>query len=166
MLGFLGLHLMATGWGGWERQRSDSIVPAAAPPPPGRWLQWCMLLVIASVLYVMLDSSDRVPSMAPSRKMANATYCLWVFLHNVSILLLLELIDFMYEEDSPPTLSKAVNKNQLVVFLIANQLTGVVNLSMRTVYVDDVRSSMVVVLVYMGCVSLVAWLLRHRRIKL
>ena len=183
-LGFLGLHLMAVGWGGWERQKSNThekkltsnVLAAPKVTTKKSWFpfkylvairtQWCILLLVAAVLYVMLQFSEHTPSLAPSRKMANATYCLWVFLHNVSILGFLEMIDFMYDATAPPTLSTAVNKNQLVVFLIANQITGAVNLSMRTVYVDDARSSMAVVLMYMGCVSLVAWVLRHRRIKL
>merc|ERR1712072_941352 len=100
--------------------------------------------------------------------MANMTYCIWVFIHNIFILIVLEEIDiwrmkkkkknqngvkdeskddlndkngkddgYNKKEVTASILVAAINKNQLVIFMIANPITGIINLSMRTIYIYD-----------------------------
>lgn len=58
-----------------------------------------------------------------------------------------------------------MNKNGLVVFLAANLLTGLVNVSMETMYASAWLSMGVLMLYSLG-VSWVAWVLKGRRIKI
>ncbi|KAF8607314.1 hypothetical protein BDV93DRAFT_488337 [Ceratobasidium sp. AG-I] len=57
----------------------------------------------------------------------------------------------------------AINLNGLALFLVANVATGLVNLSMQTMYASD-GDAMVVLLGYSFAFSLCAWLLRGRRL--
>jgi len=59
---------------------------------------------------------------------------------------------------------EAINANGLAVFLVANLLTGLVNLSMQTMHMDDARS-MVVLVGYSAAVCAVAWMGRGLKVK-
>jgi len=62
-----------------------------------------------------------------------------------------------------PALLGAINRNSLAVFLLANVATGVVNLSMETMYASDGRA-MGVLCVYAFGVCAVAWAVRGQRV--
>ncbi|KAH9903179.1 GWT1-domain-containing protein [Cubamyces lactineus] len=64
---------------------------------------------------------------------------------------------------SAPALLEAINKNGLVLFLLANVMTGLINLSMQTMYMSD-WSAMLVLSLYAFAISAVAWTCRHRRL--
>ncbi|KAF8221827.1 GWT1-domain-containing protein [Tricholoma matsutake] len=64
---------------------------------------------------------------------------------------------------NPPDLLEAFNKNGLPLFLLANIATGLVNLTISTMYTSDFLA-MVVLSVYAFGMCAVAWLLRGRRI--
>ncbi|KAI0764344.1 GWT1-domain-containing protein [Trametes elegans] len=64
---------------------------------------------------------------------------------------------------SAPALLEAVNKNGLVLFLLANVATGLINLSLQTMYMSD-TSAMVVLSLYCFGISAIAWSCRHRRL--
>ncbi|KAI9068191.1 hypothetical protein FKP32DRAFT_1562231 [Trametes sanguinea] len=64
---------------------------------------------------------------------------------------------------SAPPLLDAINKNGLVLFLLANVMTGLINLSMQTMYMSD-SSAMFVISSYALAISAVAWACRHRRL--
>ncbi|KAG0362616.1 GWT1-domain-containing protein [Gamsiella multidivaricata] len=55
-----------------------------------------------------------------------------------------------------PPLLEAVNKNGLAVFLVANVLTGLVNLTVQTLYTPDAQAVAILV-AYMFTVSALAW---------
>ncbi|TEB32745.1 GWT1-domain-containing protein [Coprinellus micaceus] len=59
-------------------------------------------------------------------------------------------------EGNPPELLEAINKHGLALFLVANVLTGLINLSMKTMYMSD-AASMIVLSAYSMVVSAVAW---------
>ncbi|KAL7284819.1 hypothetical protein ACG7TL_002129 [Trametes sanguinea] len=67
------------------------------------------------------------------------------------------------EGGSAPALLEAINKNGLVLFLLANVMTGLINLSMQTMYMSD-SSAMFVISLYALAISAVAWNCRHRRL--
>jgi len=93
---------------------------------------------------------------------------LWTVAYNASYLtgyLALELFLFSPADRPCPPLLDAVNKNGLVVFLVANLLTGLVNVSFQTMYAGPTKS-MVILAGYTGLVCVFAWLLRGVRIKL
>lgn len=58
-----------------------------------------------------------------------------------------------------------MNKNGLAVFLAANLLTGLVNVSMETMYAPA-WLSMGVLMLYSLAVSCVGWVLKGRSIKI
>ncbi|KAH9934551.1 GWT1-domain-containing protein [Epithele typhae] len=64
---------------------------------------------------------------------------------------------------SAPPLLEAVNKNGLVLFLLANVTTGLVNLSMQTMYMSD-WAAMMVLTAYSFGIGAVAWTCRHRKL--
>jgi len=62
-----------------------------------------------------------------------------------------------------PPLLEAINRNSLAVFLLANVATGVINLSMQTMYASDERA-MCVLGVYALSLCAFAWAVRGRRV--
>jgi len=66
-------------------------------------------------------------------------------------------------EGNPPVLLEAINRNGLVLFLIANVATGLINLSIPTMYLSD-WWAMLVLAVYSCGICVVAWNCRGRRI--
>ncbi|KAF9581694.1 Glucosaminyl phosphatidylinositol (GlcN-PI) nositol acylation protein [Lunasporangiospora selenospora] len=55
-----------------------------------------------------------------------------------------------------PTLIEAVNRNGLAVFLVANVLTGLVNLSIKTLYTQNYHA-LAILTGYMALVTTIAW---------
>ncbi|RDX41287.1 hypothetical protein OH76DRAFT_1561669 [Lentinus brumalis] len=64
---------------------------------------------------------------------------------------------------SAPPLLEAVNKNGLVLFLLANVATGLINLSMQTMYMSD-WAALLVLTAYSFGLSAVGWACRHRKV--
>ncbi|KAG6851347.1 hypothetical protein H0H93_005745 [Arthromyces matolae] len=123
-----------------------------------------------------------------SRRMVNFQYILWVAAFNTSLILGYLLLDICFHPsrsiysqlsklkvppsklDSSqqpisraPPLLEAINKNGLVLFLVANVATGVVNLMIPTMYTSDLWA-MVILGVYTIVLSLFAWIFRNRRL--
>lgn len=97
----------------------------------------------------------------PCRRTANGSYCAWVAGMNVLLLLGYELLG-----GSLPKTYEAVNRNSLAVFLVANVLTGLVNVSIQTVFVTDARISLLLLQFYLAVVILIAWIAREYKLKI
>ncbi|OXG78063.1 GPI-anchored wall transfer protein 1 [Cryptococcus neoformans var. grubii Br795] len=109
-----------------------------------------------------------------SRRLANAPYVFWVAAYNTTFLLGYLLLTHIIpsptsSQTSPsilvPPLLDAMNKNGLAIFLAANLLTGLVNVSMKTMYAPA-WLSMGVLMLYTLTISCVGWILKGRRIKI
>ncbi|WVR07766.1 hypothetical protein IAU60_004809 [Kwoniella sp. DSM 27419] len=100
-----------------------------------------------------------------SRRFANTPYVLFIAAYNTLFLLGYLLLETHLPPHPAHPLLEAINQNGLVVFLVANLGTGIVNLSMRTMYASTFVGVSALV-VYSGGVCLVAWALRGRRIKI
>ncbi|KIK98871.1 hypothetical protein PAXRUDRAFT_133223 [Paxillus rubicundulus Ve08.2h10] len=125
-----------------------------------------------------------------SRMMANLPYILWIVAFNTSFILGYYLLDMLFfptrisklrdlsdpsgkrilREDtetsktkSAPALLEALNKNGLVIFLVANVATGLINLSFPTMYMSS-EKAMLILTGYSFGVSVFAWIFRNRRI--
>ncbi|CAG8820468.1 4292_t:CDS:2, partial [Gigaspora margarita] len=77
-----------------------------------------------------------------SRRIANLSYVFWVIASNTTFLVLFQIVEITFfeywkNERNLPFIIEAVNSNGLAVFLLANLLTGLVNLSIRTLFVND-----------------------------
>lgn len=100
-----------------------------------------------------------------SRRSMSASFIFWVLAHNLSIFLFTWMacsftdIGRGANNDTinPPTF-QAVNNNSLMVFILANLMTGAVNLSMNTLKASNMEA-MVALLFYLFAVGSVALLL-------
>ncbi|KAL9551426.1 hypothetical protein MBANPS3_004270 [Mucor bainieri] len=100
------------------------------------------------------------PEFYVSRRMANLPYIFWVIAFNLTLLSCLVLVESKSQirgSRGPPMLD-AVNINGLFTFLLANVLTGTVNLSIRTLYANDLQSG-VINAAYMLIVTAVPWIM-------
>jgi phosphatidylinositol glycan class W len=121
---------------------------------------------------------------------ANLPYVVWIAAFNTSFLFAYLLVH-MWASSNPtsqssaaPAIFEAFNRNGLVVFLVvrvlsllvchdadvvlsgqANLLTGLVNVSIESMYASD-SVAMVALLLYCGGVVGVAWALRTKRLRL
>ena len=99
-----------------------------------------------------------------SRRSTNAAFCVWVLFLNVAQISAIRTAVSWSSHSTPPPILAAINSNGLLTFVIANLLTGAVNLSMDTFHASNAVAIGVLV-AYMIAVSVVALLLnliKHR----
>ena len=104
------------------------------------------LVMVTFWLLHWVSSSTKIFGITVSRRSTNATFIFWVIAHNVTILLLVWL-SFHFCSKGPinesqtrrdldrainPPIFAAVNRHGLIIFIIANLMTGAVNLSINT----------------------------------
>ncbi|ORX51191.1 hypothetical protein DM01DRAFT_1337251 [Hesseltinella vesiculosa] len=107
-------------------------------------------------------------SLGISRRLANLPYVVWVVAFNVSLLSILVLLDTISSKRAAPALLHYINVNGLATFLFANILTGVVNLTLKTLYAST-DTSMLILCLYMLVVTYFPWFMWTRfqfRLKL
>ena len=120
--------------------------------------------IVSSALYY-LTTSIYALALTSSRRLANLPYTLWITAFNTSQLFLFASIEFLIQPQSSTAVISvtndasrvlaAFNRNGLAVFLLANLLTGLVNLSVDTLDMTDGRAMMVLVM-YAAAVTGVA----------
>lgn len=93
-----------------------------------------------------------------SRRMANMQYVVWIYTICVGGITLVGIVDLISPSPTPRII-EAVNRNQLFVFLVANVLTGLVNLTIDTLNQDDL-SSLMILCCYIITVSVSALLVK------
>ncbi|KAJ2614575.1 Glucosaminyl phosphatidylinositol (GlcN-PI) nositol acylation protein [Coemansia sp. RSA 1365] len=132
--------------------------------------------VTAFISYMLLNF---VLGIAPSRRFANAPYCFWVAGFNTAMLWIFMLIEEDVDSKLPPQLSRtgrpagynapliveAVNMNSLTTFLVANILTGLVNMQIETLLCGTSKA-MIVLTAYMILILLPALLLYRAHLRL
>jgi glucosaminylphosphatidylinositol acyltransferase len=121
----------------------------------------------ATALLYWLSTSIYSLNLTVSRRLANLPYVLWIATFNNAQLALFGLAEaygppFSYNEHNTADLDAAsskimqvFNKNGLVIFLIANLMTGSVNMSVNTLDMSDF-GAMVILLGYATVVTAVA----------
>lgn len=131
-------------------------------------------LVLTSIMWTALfylSTSYHGLNLTVSRRLANLPYFLWVASFNsyhIAIVCAIEALLFpnIYKasnkeeeaqrtRDATSTVLYAFNRNGLAVFLVANLLTGLVNMTMPTLHMGVIQS-MAVLVAYMGTVAGVA----------
>ncbi|GAA5887864.1 hypothetical protein JCM16303_007363 [Sporobolomyces ruberrimus] len=119
-----------------------------------------------------------------SRRLANLPYVLWITAFNTSFLFLYLLVHlaattqfFSSSSNShpiatapasplrAPMIFEAINRNGLVVFLAANLLTGLINVSIESMYATNLAATLLL-LSYCSIVVGIAVILRRQRIKI
>jgi phosphatidylinositol glycan class W len=100
-------------------------------------------LVIAAVGLWIVHAILTIQGIPVSRRTTNATFCVWTLAQSMSMLALLA---FASVKNEVPPIFNAVNRHGLPVFVVANILTGLVNLSMNTLEASDAAAVLVVFL--------------------
>lgn len=123
------------------------------------------------VLYVFTTSHTYGLGLRVSRRLANLPYVIWVAAFNsaqITVYCLVETVTFpaVYlakdatvekkeSEKATSRVTKAFNRNGLVIFLLANLLTGLVNLTLDTLTTEPLVA-MAVLVAYAGLLTAVA----------
>lgn len=110
------------------------------------------LILVTATLWFCFFQAERVLEPA-SRRTCNLTYVLWMLAFNFSMLLLF-VFATAAARVSRIHLVLGVNKHLMSVFLLANVLTGIVNLTMDTLHTTG-EVALVVVALYTASFSLI-----------
>ena len=156
------------------------VLPRSLAPPRGvtaasrratlvlTMAAWSLLWL---ALYVLSTDYTYGADLTVSRRLANLPYVLWVVASNSVLLLAFAAVDVLlfpafyrapdaraegeaYEAATSRVL-RAYNRNGLAVFLLANLLTGLVNMTVRTLHVGSI-GTMGLLGGYMGLLTAVA----------
>ncbi|CAN1235631.1 Uncharacterized protein At4g17910 [Linum perenne] len=126
LIGFWGMYLIGVQLGNFlffGKQRSSDDVAS------NKWIKIKVscLSVIFWLLTIVLDKHvERI-----SRRMCNLAYVTLILAENLQVLAILMVSDYL-SESKVSTLEEAINRNLLATFLVANVLTGLVNMIMDT----------------------------------
>ncbi|KND00467.1 glucosaminyl-phosphotidylinositol O-acyltransferase [Spizellomyces punctatus DAOM BR117] len=161
--GYLAIFLLAADIGARLRMyTTHQTVPVALPQILRE------LLAILISLSIAFAVATQILGIQVSRRLANISYVLWVSLSGVYHVSGCALIDLLYgtrAEIQTPLLYKAINRNQLAIFLVGNLLTGLVNLSVNTLEVSD-STAYAILTLYIFIVGGVAVILDHLNLTL
>ncbi len=148
-----------------------------------------MVLASLAILWWMGFAASHVVGLRTSRRLANLPYVLWVAAFNTSFLLCYVLIylfvlqpveqstdsaaqsstqhgqDVTPADPVTPGLLADLNRHSLTVFLAANLLTGLVNVTTQTMYTRD-SVALIILLMYTGACCALARLLTARGFRL
>mmetsp|Transcript_10528 Transcript_10528/g.29603 ORF Transcript_10528/g.29603 Transcript_10528/m.29603 type:complete len:487 (-) Transcript_10528:1553-3013(-) len=131
---------------------------AKTPSQRGKRLSIC-----CSILWAALWVLVSVLEIPVSRRSTNATFVIWTLAHNVTILLMMWIAFSLTNGSSVSPIFDAVNRHGLIVFILANLMTGLVNITINTLEVAD-GQALGVIFVYLFAVGSVAltvdWTLR------
>ncbi|KAK3329082.1 GWT1-domain-containing protein [Apodospora peruviana] len=139
--------------------------------------QWTMLLTLAAwslgwmVLYHLSTTYKYGAGLTVSRRLANLPYILWVVASNTALVSGFGFVDAIFfpafynahdsktekeaYEASTSRILRSYNRNGLVIFLLANLLTGLVNMTVPTLDVSPV-ATMGILVAYMAVVTATA----------
>lgn len=154
---------------------------AASPEPPNTFVQRKRLLIqlvvwsgLWSLSFFVSTSYNYGVGLQVSRRLANLPYVVWVAAFNcaqITLFCIVETLLFpaVYKathsaserkevERATSWVLKAFNRNGLAVFLIANLLTGLINLTLDTLTMGQAES-MGILLTYAGVITSLALVL-------
>ncbi|KAG7826613.1 hypothetical protein KL920_005391 [Ogataea angusta] len=143
------------------------------------------LFILATLFHALYYILDTCYIYGVSRRMANSLYVIWVSAYNYTFLFGYKLVENLVwgepqyaltnsgakstvindyrDKDCVPVGLRAVNYNGLTIFILANVLTGLVNLTFNTIDMSD-TIAVIILVAYCAVLSTVAFLLYTRRI--
>ncbi|EGY15210.1 GPI-anchored wall transfer protein [Verticillium dahliae VdLs.17] len=142
------------------------------PPPsaPPSFLTMAVWTAVWTALYFLATSYTWGDGLDVSRRLANLPYVLWVAAFNSGQILFYCLVDSLFfpafyhatdaktERDAylaaTSRVIRAYNRNGLALFLLANLLTGLVNMTVPTLHVGPV-ATMAILIAYSGTLTAV-----------
>jgi phosphatidylinositol glycan class W len=113
----------------------------------GKWLYGA-----SGLLWTLLAVLTQFCNVPVSRRSTNASFCAWTLAHNTLILASLWTVT-----ETVPPIFQAMNRHGLLVFVVANLLTGLTNLTINTLEASNFEAILVVFayLCVVGCFSLI-----------
>ncbi|NXS36039.1 PIGW protein, partial [Pomatostomus ruficeps] len=184
LLGYLAVYLASVQVGLWLLQRRASV---------RSWLEALGVLAGAVVALFVLLQLCQACTEPVSRRLANLPFCAWVLGHCLLLLSCFVLSDLSLlftgllvqgssvpccwkvvqppnpgkKEDKPsqPCLISAINKNQLLFFLLANVMTGAVNILVDTLH-SKAAFTLCILHLYMFLNCLIMYMLHAKNIVL
>lgn len=126
------------------------------------------LLIWFSIIFLAAEIVINLHPMGISRRFANLPYTLWIVSFNVGYLTIYCVIDKVFNEsdgkDSKTSIClEAMNTNGLILFLLANVTTGLINMSVSTIDMPDTLA-ITTLLAYAAFIALVSSLLYVNKI--
>ncbi|KAJ6703934.1 PHOSPHATIDYLINOSITOL-GLYCAN BIOSYNTHESIS CLASS W PROTEIN [Salix viminalis] len=130
-----------------------------------RTIKWARVRVsfISLVFWLVTVLLDRHVERV-SRRMCNLAYVTLVLAQNLQVLAILMLSDFN-AGSKISALEEALNRNLLGSFLLANLLTGLVNLYVDTLFIPSL-SALAILLAYAYCLSIITGIAGFYGVKL
>jgi len=119
------------------------------------------LFKVAALLWILVGIVHGILDVPISRRSTNAAFCLWAAAHNILLLAIVQVTTTIPTSASStivPLVWDTVNRYGLLMFLIANLLTGLVNLTVPTLEVGD-PMAVAIVFGYICAVGMAALLL-------
>jgi len=129
-LGFLGIHWLSVALGALARP---------GPVHPAAQVVGALLVVAAACAAAVWLLASPLLGVGVSRRMCNLPYALLALSVNATVLGSLALVDLLLPRPRPPLplTYGGVQDSMLIVFLVANLLTGAVNLSVHSLLVPQ-----------------------------
>lgn len=151
--GYVELYVLGASLGMFKFKRS---------PIGSLWKPLLTIMVIGGIMLVAANTHLG----APSRRLANPTFVLWAMFFFVFFLVQSALIEEALRNIIPghfcsPILFQAINRRPLLFFLLANVVTGVVNLIINTLNVSYV-SGVVIIAMYSCTLSYIMYFLFYK----
>ncbi|KAL7275090.1 Glucosaminyl phosphatidylinositol (GlcN-PI) nositol acylation protein [Rhizina undulata] len=140
------------------------ILPREVSAKGGKVLKMLVGWSVGWTVLFMLVNHPWAASVDVSRRLANLPYFLWVAAFNTVQLTAFYVIEWVFfsrregsggYEFAVPRVLEAFNRNGLAVFLVANLLTGLVNVSINTLEVGRV-GALVILVAYTGVLTAIA----------
>ena len=109
------------------------------------------------ILWALYYIVTQLLSISVSRRSTNTSFIVWCLAVNVSILLSIYFVMVRFEAPTkmPFPIFLAVNRNGLVMFLLANLLTGAVNLTINTLNTHDCAAAFII-FAYLLAIGIIA----------
>ncbi|GAO46451.1 GPI-anchored wall transfer protein 1 [Saitoella complicata NRRL Y-17804] len=173
-IGYFAIFLAGLGTGNQIRPRSTATPVQSSRAKLLRTLAFSCVAWSAATYFAIAPRSLYGLDLQVSRRMANLPYILWVLAYNTFFLLFYLGVECLFFTSTPSTASRsyavprvlhAINLNGLAIFLLANLLTGLVNMSFNTLEMGRVQSFGVLA-GYCGVLATIAILLDARGIRI
>ncbi|XP_021901083.1 uncharacterized protein At4g17910-like [Carica papaya] len=119
---------------------------------------------LLSLLFWLLTLLEEKYIERVSRRMCNLAYVTWVLAQNLQVLAVFMIFDYLHGSKTS-VLEEAFDKNLMAVFLLANVLTGLVNLSVDTLFVSSI-SALVILAGYAFTLTAIMGIVNYYGIRL
>ncbi|CCK73534.1 glucosaminyl-phosphotidylinositol O-acyltransferase NDAI_0G05510 [Naumovozyma dairenensis CBS 421] len=112
--------------------------------------------------FIFLVLSQFITSIHPydvSRRFANLPYTVWVITYNMGFILVFCLVDKLFGNNGQnynvPLTLEAINSNGLLMFLLSNVSTGLINMSITTIDCSDTIATLIL-LAYAATMAIIS----------